>query len=74
MEEKTKAIELLIGENEELKAQLEEMTLRAKDAEAENKMLIDHWMLHEMQEAERLNEVCSEGNPESMAILILPII
>ncbi|KAM7479821.1 hypothetical protein LguiA_028034 [Lonicera macranthoides] len=56
VEEKTKAIELLIGENEELKAQLEEMTLRAKDAEAENKMLIDRWMLHKMQEAERLNE------------------
>lgn len=73
MEEKTKAIELLIGENEELKAQLEVMTLRAKDAEAENKMLIDRWMLHKMQEAERLNEVCSERNPESMALLILPI-
>lgn len=33
------------------------MTARAKNAEAENKTLIDRWMLEKMQDAERLNEV-----------------
>lgn len=46
-----------MSENQELKAQLEEMTVKAKNAEAENKMLIDRWMLQKMQDAERLNEV-----------------
>ncbi|GFZ07862.1 transducin/WD40 repeat-like superfamily protein [Actinidia rufa] len=32
------------------------MTLRAKNAEAESKTLIDRWMLQKMQDAERLNE------------------
>ncbi|KAL5998272.1 hypothetical protein ACLOJK_009211 [Asimina triloba] len=57
LEEKTQAVELLIEENQALKAQLEEITLKAKSAEAENKMLIDRWMLQKMQDAERLNEV-----------------
>lgn len=46
-----------MSENQERKAQLEEMTIKAKNAEAENKMLIDRWMLQKMQDAERLNEV-----------------
>lgn len=33
------------------------MTVKAKNAEAENKMLVDRWMLQKMQDAERLNEV-----------------
>ncbi|GMP33966.1 hypothetical protein CsSME_00007053 [Camellia sinensis var. sinensis] len=57
LEEKTKALELVISENQEIKAQLEEMIVRAKTAEAENKTLIDRWMLQKMQDAERLNEV-----------------
>ena len=57
LEEKIKGLELLVSENHELKAQLEAMTNKAKNAEAENKMLIDRWMLQKMQDAERLNEV-----------------
>ena len=57
LEEKTQALELVISENQELKTQFEEMTVRAKNAEAENKTLIDRWMLQKMQDAERLNEV-----------------
>lgn len=56
LEEKTKALELIIGENQELRAQFEEMKVRANNAEAENKMLVDRWMLQKMQDAERLNE------------------
>ncbi|KAL6973122.1 autophagy protein 16, interacts with Atg12p-Atg5p, partial [Sarracenia purpurea var. burkii] len=56
LEEKTKALELVISENQEIKAQLDEMTVRAKSAEAENKTLVDRWMLQKMQDAERLNE------------------
>lgn len=57
VEEKTKALELVMSENQELKAQLQEMTVKAKNIEAENKTLIDRWMLQKMQEAEHLNEV-----------------
>ena len=56
LEEKTKALELLIGENKDLKSQYEEMRSRAINAETKNKTLID-WMLQKMQDAERLNEV-----------------
>lgn len=55
--EKNKALELIINGNEELKTQLEEMTARGKNAKAENKSLIDHWMLEKMRDAKRLNEV-----------------
>ncbi|KAK6920601.1 Autophagy-related protein 16 domain [Dillenia turbinata] len=56
LDEKTKALELVIDENRELKAQLEEMSAKVKSTEGENKMLIDRWMLQKMQDAERLNE------------------
>ncbi|KAI3684465.1 hypothetical protein L6452_33689 [Arctium lappa] len=56
LDEKTKALELLMGENKELRSQYEEMRARAIKAEAENKTLIDRWMLQKMQDAERLNE------------------
>ena len=46
-----------MSEHQELKAQLEQLTIKAKNAEAENKMLVDRWMLQKMQDAERLNEV-----------------
>lgn len=57
LEEKIKSLELVVSENSELKAQLEQMTTKANKAEAENKMLIDRWMLEKMKDAERLNEV-----------------
>lgn len=57
LDEKTKGLDLVISENQEIKAQLEEMSLRAKTAEAENKTLVDRWMLQKMQDAEKLNEV-----------------
>lgn len=57
LEEKIQEVDLLVSENHELKKQLEDMTLKAKNAEVENKMLIDRWMLQKMQDAERLNEV-----------------
>ena len=44
-------------EHNDLKIQLEAATVRADDLEAENKTLIDRWMLQKMQEAEHLNEV-----------------
>ncbi|CAJ2664268.1 unnamed protein product [Trifolium pratense] len=56
LEQKVKEVELLLGENSELKAHLEQMTIKANAAEAENKMLIDRWMLEKMKDAERLNE------------------
>lgn len=46
-----------MSEHEAIKAELEQMTLRAKNAEAENRSLIDRLMLQKMQDAERLNEV-----------------
>lgn len=46
-----------MSEHEAIKAELEEMTLRAKNAVAENRSLIDRLMLQKMQDAERLNEV-----------------
>ncbi|MBA0689385.1 hypothetical protein Goari_007116, partial [Gossypium aridum] len=55
-EEKVRALELVLSECKELKAQLEQLTFRAKNAEAENKRLVDLWMLQNMQDAERLNE------------------
>ncbi|XP_034217292.1 autophagy-related protein 16 isoform X1 [Prunus dulcis] len=56
LEEKIKALELVVSENKEIRAQLEEMSIRAKNAEAESKVLIDRWMLEKMKDAERLNE------------------
>ncbi|XP_027124675.2 autophagy-related protein 16 [Coffea arabica] len=54
--EKTEALELIMTEHNDLKIQLEAATVRADDLEAENKTLIDRWMLQKMQEAEHLNE------------------
>ncbi|XP_002511279.2 autophagy-related protein 16 isoform X2 [Ricinus communis] len=63
LEEKFKALELVMSENDSLRVQydalqmrLDEMTAKANSAEAENKMLVDRWMLQKMQDAERLNE------------------
>lgn len=59
LEEKTQALEVMMSEHQEIKAQLEAATARANNAEAENKVLVDRWMLQKMQDAERLNEVRS---------------
>ncbi|XP_050383444.1 autophagy-related protein 16-like [Argentina anserina] len=56
LETKIEALELVMSENNEIRAQLEEMSVRAKNAEAETKELIDRWMLEKMKNAERLNE------------------
>ncbi|ERN07301.1 hypothetical protein AMTRI_Chr12g274490 [Amborella trichopoda] len=56
LEENRKALDLAISENQELRSQLEEEILKARNAESENKMLIDRWMMQKMQDAERLNE------------------
>lgn len=60
-----------MGEHQDLKAQLEAMTLRANNAEAENKTLVDRWMLQKMQDAERLNEVLS--NSHCLSFVCSPI-
>ncbi|WOL01353.1 hypothetical protein Cni_G10069 [Canna indica] len=57
LEEKTKALDLLISENQSLKVQLEETRSKLKITETDNKELIDRWMLEKMNSAERLNEV-----------------
>ncbi|XP_065018957.1 autophagy-related protein 16-like [Musa acuminata AAA Group] len=46
-----------MSENQSLKAQLEEIRLKLKKTETENKDLIDRWMLEKMNSAEKLNEV-----------------
>lgn len=57
MEQKIQEVVLVVSENSQLKSQLKEMTTTANKAEAENKMLIDRWMLEKMKDAERINEV-----------------
>ncbi|XP_042472863.1 autophagy-related protein 16-like [Zingiber officinale] len=57
LEEKTKALDLLISENQSIKAQLEEIRIKLIKTESENKELIDRWMLEKMNSAEKLNEV-----------------
>ncbi|XP_073013657.1 autophagy-related protein 16 [Typha latifolia] len=56
LDEKTKALDLLINEHHLLKTQLEDVLLQLKEAKAENKSLIDRWMLEKMKDAEKLNE------------------
>ncbi|KAJ6824761.1 autophagy-related protein 16 isoform X2 [Iris pallida] len=56
LDEKTKALDLSISENCSLKAQLDKVLLKLKEAETESKNLIDRWMLEKMKDAEKLNE------------------
>ncbi|KAL3342773.1 hypothetical protein AABB24_026689 [Solanum stoloniferum] len=51
LEEKSKALDLIMSEHQDLKAQREAVTRRA-----EIKILVDRWRLQKMQDAERLNE------------------
>jgi autophagy-related protein 16 len=57
LDEKTKALDLLIQEHQAVKAELEQALTKLKAAEDENQSLIDRWMLEKMKDAERLNEV-----------------
>lgn len=50
-------MDLLISENQSIKAQLEEIRIKLIKTESENKELIDRWMLEKMNSAEKLNEV-----------------
>ncbi|RZR82744.1 hypothetical protein BHM03_00009239, partial [Ensete ventricosum] len=59
LDEKTKALDLLMSESQSLKVQHEETRLKLKKAETENKDLIDRWMLEKMNTAEKLNEANS---------------
>ena len=59
LEEKTKALELLISENKELRVHYEEMRAKANNAEAEIKALVDRWNIQKMEDFARLNEVLS---------------
>jgi autophagy-related protein 16-1 len=61
LQEKTKAVDVLIAENQSLKSQLDDALEKLRAAEAENKNLIDRWMLEKMKDAEKLNEVLLFG-------------
>lgn len=56
LDEKSKALDLLIQEHQVVKAELEQVLTKLKAAEDENQSLIDRWMLEKMKDAERLNE------------------
>eukprot|EP00249_Psilotum_nudum_P002541 c15631_g1_i1 orf=223-1749(-) len=56
VERKSSALEIAIQENIVLHQQHDELEVNLKKAEAENKLLVDRWMLQKMQDAERLNE------------------
>ncbi|KAK8959576.1 Protein TOPLESS [Platanthera guangdongensis] len=51
------AVDLAVSENQSLRAQLEDALQKLKEAQADNKNLIDRWMLEKMNDAEKLNEV-----------------
>ena len=57
LEDKIKALEIILSENTELRTQLEQMIIRAKSAEIEHKTLVDRMMLEKIKNAEQLNEV-----------------
>jgi len=72
LDEKTKGLDFCISENHLLKAELEEVKMKLKNTEAENKNLIDRWMLEKMKDAEKLNEVtffCQILGPKSSRLL-----
>lgn len=57
LDEKIKALDLLIQEHQTVKSELEQALTKLKAAEDENQNLVDRWMLEKMKDAERLNEV-----------------
>lgn len=62
LDEKSRAFDLVLRENEELRVKLEEQILKSRSTEAENKMLIERMMLEKMKDAEKLNEVSCFSN------------
>ncbi|KAL9261970.1 Autophagy-related protein [Drosera capensis] len=56
LEERSKALELAVSENQELPTRFEEMAMKLLEVQVENKMLIDRWLLQKMKDAEQLNE------------------
>ncbi|KAG0461143.1 hypothetical protein HPP92_021440 [Vanilla planifolia] len=57
LDEKTEALVLVLTENHSLQSQMKDVMQKLNDAQAENKNLIDRWMLEKMKDAEKLNEV-----------------
>ncbi|CAA6659601.1 unnamed protein product [Spirodela intermedia] len=57
LDEKSRAFDIVLRENEELRVKLEEQILKSRSTEAENKMLIERMMLEKMKDAEKLNEI-----------------
>ncbi|KAL4584856.1 hypothetical protein LXL04_009466 [Taraxacum kok-saghyz] len=57
LDENTKAIKLLIGENHDLKTKYEDIRAKATYVESENKTLTDRWKAQKLKESEHLNEV-----------------
>ena len=57
LEKKSSALDLTTSENHELRKQVADLSAKLSSVTAENTMLIDRWMLHKMQESEKLNEV-----------------
>lgn len=62
LDEKSRAFDLVLRENEELRVKLEKQILKSRSTEAENKMLIERMMLEKMKDAEKLNEVSCFSN------------
>ena len=57
LEEKSRALDLIIPENEQLRMEMQSLEERLKAVEYDSKTLIDRWMSQKMIDAERLNEV-----------------
>ena len=57
LEEKTRALDLIIPENEELRREIKSLEERLMAVEHDSKKLLDRWMSQKMVDAERLNEV-----------------
>ena len=57
LDEKSRAFDLVVSENAQLRVKLEELMLKSRTTEAENKMLVERMMLEKMKDAEKLNEV-----------------
>ncbi|KAK1278941.1 hypothetical protein QJS04_geneDACA014835 [Acorus gramineus] len=57
LDEKTKALDVVLSENHALKAQLEELMINVRNTDAENKLLVDRIMSEKLEAADKINEV-----------------
>ncbi|KAK1314604.1 hypothetical protein QJS10_CPA06g01263 [Acorus calamus] len=57
LDEKTKALDVVLSENHALKAQLEELMINVRNTDAENKLLVDRIMSEKLEAAEKINEI-----------------